>query len=215
MKNLAHLPRVVSNVVWCGALLLLAAPPAIGAAAPTLSLQAPGDPARPPEGVSPPAGYVIGPEDELSIVFFHDKDMSADVVVRPDGKISLPLINEIVASGSTPESLRERVQAAAKGYMKDPNVSVVVRRINSRRVFITGNVEKPGTYPLIGPTTVLQLIATAGGVKEFADTKKILIIRTEANGAQVPRTFNYKDVLAGKNMAQNIELKPGDTVVVP
>src|SRR2546426_5497092 len=112
-------------------------------------------------GIAPPPDYVIGPEDQLSVVFWHDKDMSADIVVRPDGKISLPLLNEIQASGLTPEQLRQRVSAEAKRFIQDPNATVVVRQINSRKVFITGAVEKPGTFPLNGPTTVLQLIAMA------------------------------------------------------
>lgn len=164
--------------------------------------------------VIPPPDYVIGPEDQLSIVFYHDKEMSADVVVRPDGKISLPLLNDVLASGLTPEQLRQRVIVDAKRFVQDPNATVVVRQINSRKVFITGAVERPGNFPLIGPTTVLQLIATAGGVKEYADAKKILIIRSEG-GRQSTFNFNYKDVVSQKNMTQNILLRPGDTVVVP
>jgi polysaccharide biosynthesis/export protein len=161
-----------------------------------------------------PADYVIGPEDQLTIVFYRDKDMSADVVVRPDGKISLPLLNDVQASGLTPDQLRQKVSLEAKRFVQDPNATVVVRQINSRKVFITGAVERPGTFPLIGPTTVLQLIATAGGIKEYADGRKILIIRKEG-GAQSTFSFNYKDVVTGKNMQQNIELRPGDTIVVP
>ena len=164
--------------------------------------------------VIPPPDYVIGPEDQLSIVFYQDKDMSADVVVRPDGKISLPLLNDVQASGLTPEQLRQRVIIDAKRLMQDPKPTVVVRQINSRKVFITGAVEHPGHFPLMGPTTVLQLIAIAGGIKEYADAKKILIIRSEG-GRQETFYFNYKDVVSQKNMAQNILLRPGDTVVVP
>jgi polysaccharide export outer membrane protein len=165
-------------------------------------------------GITPPGDYVIGPEDQLSIVFYHDKEMSADVVVRSDGKISLPLLNDLRASGLTPDQLRQNVITEAKRFVQDPNATVVVRQINSRKVFITGAVEKPGNYPLIGPTTVLQLIATAGGVKEYADTRKILIIRNDG-ARQTTFDFNYKDVVSRKNMAQNILLRPGDTVVVP
>ena len=161
-----------------------------------------------------PPGYVIGPEDQLSIVFWRDKDLSLDVIVRPDGKISLPLLNDVQASGLTPEQLRQTVTEAAKRYLEDPTATVVVRQINSRKVFITGEVEKPGTYSLGGPTTVLQLIATAGGVKEYADREKIVILRSE-NGKEVGYRFNYKQVVTQKNMKQNIELKPGDTIVVP
>jgi polysaccharide export outer membrane protein len=166
------------------------------------------------EASVPPADYVIGPEDQLAVVFFQNKDASTDVIVRPDGKISLPLLNEIQASGLTPEQLRGRINEQAKRFFQDPSPTIVVRQINSRKVFITGWVEKPGTYPLLGATTVLQLIATAGGLKEDADAKKILIIRGQG-GPRVTYRFNYKEVTNQKNMDQDIELKPGDTVVVP
>lgn len=165
-------------------------------------------------GVTPPADYVIGPEDILSVVYWKDKDMTTDVAVRPDGKISLPLLHDVTAAGLTPAELRDRLIDASKQYIEDPNITVVVQKMNSRKVFITGEVEKPGPYALIGPMSVLQLISTAGGLREYADTKKILIVRTE-NGKQVTYPFNYKDVVSGKNLKQNIELKLGDTVVVP
>ena len=161
------------------------------------------------------ANYVIGPDDVLSVLFWRDKDMTADVVVRPDGKISLPLINDIQAGGLTPSELCEAVKAVARRYVEDPSVTVVVKQINSRKLFITGQVEKPGPYPMSGPTTVLQLIATAGGLKEFTDGKRILIMRADEAGKQTSYLFNYRQVTEGKNLAQNIELQPGDTVVVP
>src|SRR3954470_16366587 len=157
-------------------------------------------------GVTPPADYIIGPEDQLSIVFYHDKEMSADVVVRPDGKISLPLLNDVQAGGLTPEELRQRVTEEAKRFVEDPTASIVVKQINSRKVFVTGEVEKPGTYPLSGPTTVLQLIAAAGGLKEYAAKEKIVVLRREG-GREVNFRFNYKQVIQQKNPAQNIELK--------
>ena len=177
------------------------------------------NPAKPPAVVASPdvvvpPGYVIGAEDVLTIVYWKDKDMSSEATVRPDGRIALPLLNDVHAAGLTPEQLRERLTEESKKYMEDPNITVVVRQINSRKVFITGEVNKPGPYPLTSPTTVLQLIATAGGPREYANTKKIVIIRTE-NGKQVSLMFNYKDVISGKNLRQNVELKPGDTVVVP
>jgi polysaccharide biosynthesis/export protein len=161
-----------------------------------------------------PPGYVIGAQDVLSIVFWRDKDMSADVTVRPDGKISLPLVNEIQAAGFTPEQLRARINESASKFVQEPNASVVVRDIRSRNVFITGSVNKPGTLPLMNDMNVLQLIALAGGLQEFANSKNILVIRTE-NGRQQYHKFNYKDVVNQKNIEQNIILKPGDTVVVP
>ena len=168
---------------------------------------------RPTDPVVPP-GYVIGADDVLSIVFWKDKDMSADAQVRPDGRIALPLINEVQAAGLTPEQLREKITEESKKFMEDASITVVVRQINSRRAFITGEVAKPGPYPLTSPTNVMQLISLAGGLREYANSKKIVIMRT-VNGKPVSLPFNYKDVVAGKSLTQNIELKPGDTVVVP
>jgi polysaccharide biosynthesis/export protein len=161
-----------------------------------------------------PADYIIGPEDVLSIVYWRDKDMTGDVAVRSDGKISLPLLNDVQAAGLTPTQLRDWLVEASKEYFEDPAVSVGVKQMNSRKVFITGEVHKPGPYPLVGPTTVLELISLAGGLKDYADRKNILIVRTE-NGRKLSYLFNYKDVVSRKNLEQNIELKPHDTVIVP
>ena len=166
------------------------------------------------KAAAPPADYVIGANDQLSIVFWGDKEMSGDVVVRPDGKISLPLLNEVQAAGLTPDQLRAQLADAAVKFIKEPNVTVVVKEIKSRNVFITGNVAKPGTYPLGENMTVLQLIALAGGVQEYADSKHIVVIRKDGGREQYFH-FNYKDVLRQKNPQQNIVLRPGDTVVVP
>jgi polysaccharide biosynthesis/export protein len=167
-----------------------------------------------PTGVATPADYVIGPDDVLAIVFWRDKDMSNEVAVRPDGMISLPLLNDVRAAGLTPEQLRVQVTEAAAKLIEDPTVTVVVKTINSRKVFITGQVNKQGPYALAAPTTVLQLISMAGGLLEYADEKNITILRNEG-GKQVVFKFNYKDVSKGKNLKQNIELKPGDTIIVP
>lgn len=165
-------------------------------------------------GVTPPADYVIGPDDVLGIVFWREKDLSGDVTVRPDGKITLPLLNDVQAAGLTPEQLREVLNKAAEAHIKVPEVTVVVKAINSRKVYIMGQVAKPGPYPLLGPTTVMQMIATAGGLHEFADADNITILRTE-NGKEVAFRFNYKDVQKRRNLKQNILLKPGDTIIVP
>lgn len=190
--------------------------PAPGSAAPPTATAAAPRAATPvvPAGVATPTDYVIGPDDVLAIIFWREQDLSAEVAVRPDGKISLPLLNEIQASGLTPEQLRVNLTQAANRYVEDPAVTVVVKAINSRKVFITGLVGKPGPYSLSGPTTVLQLIAMAGGVQEYAKEERIVVMRTE-NGRTVSRRFNYKQVSEGKNLQQNIELKPGDTIVVP
>jgi polysaccharide export outer membrane protein len=205
--------------------MLLAGPVALSAQAPGAARPpanpapqpprtTPGQPGTETTGVTPPADYVIGPADELSVVFWREPDMSADVVVRPDGKITLPLINDIQAAGLTLEQLRVKLTEEASKVINGPNVMVRVKTINSRLVFITGEVAKPAPYPLTGPMRVLQLITLAGGLQEFANEKNIMIIRTE-DGQQVSLKFNYSDVMKGKNLKQNILLKPGDSVVVP
>jgi len=162
----------------------------------------------------PPPGYVIGPEDVLGILFWRDQEMSGDVTVRPDGMITLPLMGDMKAAGLTPDALKQQIQQAAAKYINDANVTIVVRQINSRKVFITGQVTTPGAYPLTGPRTVMQLIALAGGLTEYADAKNISIMREE-QGRTRSFKFNYKDVSKGRNLQQNIVLQPGDTVVVP
>ncbi len=162
--------------------------------------------------VDAPDGFVIGPDDVLTIVFWRDKEMTTQVTVSPDGTISLPLLNEVQAAGLTPADLRAHLATESKRFFENPNVTVVVNQINSRKVFITGQVAKPGPYSLTTAMTVLQLISMAGGLKDFADSKNIMIVRHEKN--QVASfVFNYKEI--GRNLRQNIELKPGDTVVVP
>jgi polysaccharide export outer membrane protein len=170
-----------------------------------------------PGGAPPPTlppGYVIGVDDHLAISFWREKDLSADVVVRPDGRITLPLLNEIHAAGLTPDQLRGTLLAAAESLVDDPNATVVVTEVHSRRAFITGSVEKPGMYPLNVPMTVLQLIATAGGLREFVGGKNIVIVRREGD-RDVRFPFDYQAVVKGRNLRQNIELRPGDTVIVP
>jgi polysaccharide export outer membrane protein len=161
-----------------------------------------------------PADYRIGPDDLLSIVFWREKDMSADVVVRPDGKISLPLLKDVQAAGYTPDQLTDALVQAASKYIGRPNATVVVKAINSRKVFVVGKVAKPGAFPLTSDMTVLQLIALAGDVLEYAKSKSVVVIR-RADDGEHRFNFNYKDVLRGKNPEQNVLLKPGDTVIVP
>jgi polysaccharide export outer membrane protein len=189
-------------------------PVAPAATAPVTPVAAPAAEPAVPASIPLPPGYVIGAEDVLSIVFWRDKDMSTDVAVRPDGKITLPLVNDIDAAGKTPEELRGAITTAASRFIEDPSITVVVKAINSRKVFITGMVGKPGVYPIGAPTTVLQLISIAGGLNEFAHSKDIIINRVE-NGQQVALKFNYNEVRKGRKLTQNIELKPGDTVIVP
>lgn len=199
--------------IACGMMMLALGAPCLAQGTPQAP-SAPAGQAAPAPGVTPPADYVIGPADKLSVRFWDDAKMSAEVVVRPDGMITLPLLNDVQAAGLTPEQLRESVLKGAATYVEGANVQIIVVEINSRRVFITGMVANSGHYPLVGPTTVIQLISTAGGLEEFAKTKDIRVLRRE-NGREVAYRFNYNDVRQGKNLAQNIELKPGDTVIVP
>ena len=159
-----------------------------------------------------PTGYVIGADDTLGILFWREEGLSGDVIVRPDGNISVPLLNDVMAAGLTPEQLRGVLQERSRKFIESPNVTVVVRQINSRKVFITGQVTRPGTFPLASRTTVLQLIALSGGLTEFTDGKDIVIIRP---GVEQPMKFNYEDVRKGKKLEENVELMAGDTVVVP
>ena len=164
--------------------------------------------------VQVPGDFVIGPEDVLGVLFWREADVSGDVAVRPDGRITIPLIGDMMAAGVTTTALRDQIQAAAAKFLTEPNVTVVVRQINSRKVFITGEVGTPGAYPLTGPRTVMQLISLAGGLSQYAKAESISILRQE-QGRTRAFSFNYKNVSTGKNVQQNIELLPGDTIVVP
>lgn len=161
-----------------------------------------------------PPDYVIGPDDVLSVVFWEQQNHGGDVIVRPDGKITLPLINDVQAAGLTPDQLRQAIVTASTRFLRDPSVTVIVKQTNSRRVYVTGRVHRPGTYVITTPVTVLQMLALAGGVAEFAKKDRIVVMRTEA-GQTVSHKFNYKDVIKGEKLEQNILLKPGDTVIVP
>lgn len=192
--------------------VLLAIPGAVRA-------QTPPPPSPPPaaakaDPVITPKDYVIGADDVLSVVFWREKDMSAEVAVRPDGKISLPLLNDVQAAGLTPEQLRTSLTQAATPFLAEPAVSVIVKQINSLRVFITGEIRKPGAYPLTSPTTVMQLIALAGGLTEFADKQHVVVMHRE-NGLPSARSFDYEALSKQRNLFDNVLLKPGDTVIVP
>jgi len=173
-----------------------------------------GKPAVPGVVVATEPGFTIGPEDVLGIFVWREAEVSGDVAVRPDGMITLPLVRDVKAAGLAPNELADRIQEALREFITDPSVTVVVRQINSRKVFITGEVAKPGAYPLASSMTVMQLIAIAGGINEFAEANGISVMRVEAGKTRTFK-FEYKDVAKGKKPEQNIVLKPGDTVVVP
>ncbi|MGQ9647312.1 MAG: polysaccharide biosynthesis/export family protein [Thermodesulfobacteriota bacterium] len=158
--------------------------------------------------------YVIGPEDVLSIHVWKEEAFSKTVLVRMDGKISLPLIDDVQAAGFTARQLKEVLTNKLKEFVENPNVSVTVVEANSFKVFISGQVRNPGVYRLRSETTLLQFIPMAGGFTDWANQKKILIIRTE--GGQEKRfTVNYKKIVSGQDPASNIVLKAGDTIIVP
>ena len=158
--------------------------------------------------------YKIGPQDMLRIDVWKEPDISRVVPVRPDGKITLPLVNDVQASGLTTNQLAAKIAEGLKKYITSPQVTVGVTEINSRKFFVSGEVARPGAFPLLPNMTVLQALSSAGGFTQFAREKKIYILRME-DGKQVKHPFNYKDVIAGKNVEQNIILEGGDIIVVP
>jgi polysaccharide biosynthesis/export protein len=172
----------------------------------------PADIAKPAESV--PAGYIVGDSDVLHVNVWKEAEVTQTVVVRTDGNISLPLINEVRVSGLTPLQIQNLVAEKLKSFLNNPQVTVTVTEIHSKRAFITGEVVRPGTYSLNAETTVLQLIAQAGGFTPFAKKDNIVVLRT-GDGKQARLKFKYKEVVQGKKTEQNIALHPGDTVVVP
>lgn len=158
--------------------------------------------------------YVIGPSDLLTINVWKEPELSRTVPVRPDGKISLPLIDDIQASGLSPVALAEAIEQELQQFMTNPTTTVIVQEANSQRVYVLGEVARPGAYPLVPQMTVLQALATAGGFREFANVKKIFVLRTVEGNRQKYR-FNYKDVISGRRSNQDILLRSGDTIIVP
>jgi polysaccharide export outer membrane protein len=171
---------------------------------------------------SPPAekgrsddSYVIGADDVLSINVWKEPDVSRSVTVRSDGKISLPLVGELQASGETPRQLEQDITKRLQSYISEPEVTVIVTESKSQRINILGMVARPGTYMLTGSATVLDAIAMAGGFKDFAKKKSIYVLRAGPDGTQKRISFNYNEVIKGVNPEQNIKLMPRDTLVVP
>jgi len=158
--------------------------------------------------------YKIGPQDLLKIDVWKEDQLTRTVPVRPDGKITLPLLNDVQAAGLAPMELASVISDQLKKYINNPQVTVSVTEINSRRVYVTGEVSKAGAYPLFPRMTVLQALSSSGGFTQFARVKNIYVLRTE-NGKQVKMLFNYKEAVRGKSPEQNIELLPGDVIVVP
>jgi polysaccharide export outer membrane protein len=158
--------------------------------------------------------FRVGPGDVIAINVWKEPDVSTSVLIRPDGKISLPLVNDLEVTGRTPMEIQSLVTEKLSPFINDPNVTVTVTQINSKKVFVMGQVGRTGAYPVLEPTTVLQILTLAGGLAPFANQKGIYILRMK-DGKQEKLPFNYKDVVKGERMEQNILLQPGDTVVVP
>lgn len=159
------------------------------------------------------SAYVIGAEDTLHVSVWKEPDLTATLPVRPDGKISMPLLNDVQAAGLTPMQLADSVTEKLKKYIADPRVTVVVTAMNSQRVFLMGEVAHTGPTPLLPNMTVLQALSAAG-FTQFANTKKIYVLRV-VNGKQTKLPFNYNHVIKGEDVDQNVLLRPGDTIVVP
>jgi len=157
--------------------------------------------------------YVIGPEDVLHIAVWKENDLTATLPVRPDGKISLPLLDDVQAAGLTPKQLADSVTEKLRKYIADPRVTVVVTAINSKRIYLVGEVLHAGATPMLPNMTVLQALSSAG-LNQFANTKRIYVLRTE-NGKQKKLPVNYRKLVRGEEIEQNYRLQPGDTIVVP
>ena len=175
-----------------------------------------------PDQVTPPAinrahnnTYVIGDDDELEIDVWKEPELTRQIPVRSDGKISLPLVGELQAAGRTPIQLEEEITARLRNFITEPDVTVMVVKINSLKFNVMGEVMKPGSFSLTTATTVVDAIATAGGFKDFAKKKSIYVLHTNPDGTEARLLFNYNDFVKGKNPKQNVRLQSGDTVVVP
>jgi len=167
-----------------------------------------------PKAATSDPNYVIGPQDVVDINVWKEPELTRSVPVRPDGKISMPLLNDVQAAGLTPMQLTAQISTALKKFISDPQVTVVVTQINSQRIYILGEVTRPGAFPLVPGMTVLQALSSGGGFTMFANVKKIYLLRT-VNGKQEKYPFNYNAVIHGKTTEGNIPLNSGDTIVVP
>jgi len=172
-------------------------------------------PAQPPAAQANDETYIIGNDDILAINVWKEPEVSRVVQVRSDGKISLPLIGEVVAGKRTPRDLKTEVTEKLKNFISEPEVTVIVQEMRSRKFNVLGMVARPGSFPLTSSMTILDGLAQAGGFRDFAKKKSIYVLRKKADGTQERLPFNYKDVIDGKNAEQNVKLEPGDTVVVP
>ena len=159
--------------------------------------------------------YVIGTQDLLAINVWHEPELSRSVPVRPDGKISMPLVGDLEVRGLTPRMVQAQLTKQLEAYIRKPEVTVIVQEANSHKFFVMGEVQRPGAYPLTSSMTVLDGLATAGGFKDFAKVNKIVILRTLADGSRERLSFQYKQAIKGGKSSPALQLMPGDTVIVP
>jgi polysaccharide export outer membrane protein len=163
---------------------------------------------------APDSSYRIGPNDILNIFVWKEADLTRDVTVMPDGKITYPLIGEITAQGQTASELKKEIADKLQNFVTAPEVTVIVKESRSQVVYAIGKLTRPGPIALAPGMTVMQALSAAGGFTEWADPKNILIVRREG-GKETQLRFNYKEFTSGEKLEQNILLKPGDTLVVP
>jgi len=218
MKHKQFLEQIPQYATALMAVLLMVA------AVPFLSAQELGGETTPPVEVAPdaermpvtdsvgvdPNRYQVGSGDVIGVRVWREPELTMRQTVRPDGKMSMPLLGDVVVNGFTPNEIRDKLTAGLKEFIVNPNVMVEVIMVRSKKFTITGEIGRPGSYPLTGPTTVMDAITNAGGFRDFANRKKIVVIRGEERFK-----FNYNDVIKGKNRDQNIELVDGDLIVVP
>ena len=182
---------------------------------PAAAEQPKAEPAEAPKAVALPVTvdsktFSLGPEDVIYVRVWREADLSGVMVIRPDGRITLPLIRDVEAAGLTPEQLAASITQRLSEFINNPQVLVQVQAVRSKRYLITGEINRPGAFPLAVPTTVFEAIGLAGGFRDFANKKKITILRGDQR-----LKFNYNDVVKGKNLSQNVQLENGDKIIVP
>ena len=215
--------KITSRIAWIGFLILSAGLSAIAqdqaaATSKLTDIKAEADthsPSAPATIKSAKDEFVIGAGDVLAINVWKEQELSRQIPVRSDGRISLPLVGEIQAGGQTPKQLEAELKTKLKDYVSEPEVTVIVQEIRSQRFNVLGMVMKPGSYPLSNATTVLDAIAMAGGFRDFAKQKNVYVLRRASDGTQARLPFNYKDVVKGHKSEENVALQSNDTVVVP
>ena len=214
IKRISPVVRISILPLLCLSLTLLAWGQQGGNKKPSAETQALAKDTPPNPSATADPNYVIGPQDVVDINVWKEPELSRSVPVRPDGKISLPLVNDVQAAGLTPGQLGAQITSDLTKYVTSPQVTVIVAQINSQRIYVLGEVTRAGSYTLLPDMTVLQALSDAGGFTAFANSKKVYVLRQDG-GKQQKIPFNYKDVINGKDPSQNIALKAGDTIIVP